>query len=144
MVISREDKLKKMYSHELLTETELNIVEDFIVLLKPFQELTVLISASTYVTSSIVLPAINRLTECLHLYTSSHGFRFLDDLAVKMSDKLEERSQNYFKNSLLLASCFIDPRFKSLKFIRDQNKRDKALFDAMTYIKNVYKHKLKG
>jgi hypothetical protein len=143
MVISREDKLKKLYSHELLTETELNIVEDFIVLLKPFQELTVLISASTYVTSSIVLPAITRLTEVLHLYTSSHRFSFLDDLAVKMSDKLEDRCKAFFENSLLLASCFMDPRFKSLKFIKDQNKRDKALFDAMTYIKNVYKHKLK-
>ena len=67
------------YSHELLTETELNIIEDFIALLKPFQELTVLISASKYVTSSIVLPAITRLMEVLHVYKSSHGFGFIDE-----------------------------------------------------------------
>lgn len=143
MVISRDEVLRKKYSHELLGENELNIVEDFIVLLKPFQELTVLISGSFYVTSSIVLPAITRLTECLHIYESSHGLSFINKLAISLSDKLEQRSKPYFKNRLLITASFLDPRYRSLKFIKDQTDRDRALFDASQYIKNIYNHKLK-
>ena len=65
MVISREEALKKRYSQDLLSEYELNVFEDLIRLLKPFKELTILISASDYVTCSIVLPAITRLMECM-------------------------------------------------------------------------------
>jgi len=142
MVISQTEVLRRKYSHELLTEIELNIIEDFIDLLKPFQELTVLISGSKYVTSSIVLPALTRLMEVLHIYKSRHGFEFISELAVKMSDALEDRSKPYFANKLLLTASFMDPRYKSLKFIKDESERDQALFEASAYIKNIFRNKL--
>lgn len=43
MVITREENIKKKFSHELLSEQELKVVEDLILLLTPFQEMTVLV-----------------------------------------------------------------------------------------------------
>ena len=84
-------------------------------------------------TSSIVLPAITRLLEVLLLYQSKHGFNFINDLSMK--DNLEDRAKTYFNKKLLLSDTFMDPRYKSLKFIKDQAERDQALFEASSYIK---------
>ena len=82
------------------------------------------------------------MTELLHVYKSTHDFSFIDDLAIKMSDKLDDRSKPYFKNVILVTACFMDPRYRSLKFIKDQSDRDQAFYDAMRYIKNAYNLKL--
>jgi len=73
MVLTSNPETKKKYIHELLTDKELGIVEDLILLLDPFLEMTKLVSGSKYVTSSIVLPAITRLSECLKLYEPNNG-----------------------------------------------------------------------
>jgi len=141
MVICQEAELKKKYSRELLSESELNATEDLIRLLQPFKELTILISASDYVTSSIVLPAITRLMECMQMFESNHGLFFIQNLAVRMHDNLVDRTRPYFKNNLLLAATFLDPRYRSLMFIKDQNDRDRALFEASSYVKGIYRNK---
>jgi len=73
MVITSEQERKKKFQHELLTDSELVIVEDLIILLDPFLEMIKLVSGSKYVTISIVLPAITRLSECLNLYEPTKG-----------------------------------------------------------------------
>lgn len=137
-VISKDVEIKKKYSHELLSYEDLEIIGDLIQLLKPFQELTVFISASQYVTSSIVLPAVTRLMEVLILYESNNGTTFLSDLAVRMHDDLKDRTKTYFDNKLLLAATYMDPRYRSLLFIKDNNTRNRALFDASSYIKTLF------
>jgi len=37
-----------------------------------------------------------------------------------------------------LAATFMDPRYRSLRFIKDQTERDVSKFKAMSYIKGVY------
>ncbi len=73
LVITSDHERKKKFQHELLTDNELVIVEDLIKLLDPFLEMTKLVSGSKYVTISIVLPAITRLSECLNLYEPTNG-----------------------------------------------------------------------
>ena len=68
MVITSDQERKKKFLHELLTDSELVIFEDLIILLDPFLEMTKLVSGSKYLTISIVLPAITRLSECLNPY----------------------------------------------------------------------------
>ncbi len=76
MVITSNQENKKKYIDELLSDDELGIIEDLISLLDPFLEMTKLVSGSKFVTSSIVLPAITRLLECLRLYSSKNGNLF--------------------------------------------------------------------
>ena len=73
VVLTSDQETKKKFQHELLTDNELFIVEDLIVLLDPFLEMTKLVSGSKYVTVSVVLPAITRLLECLILYEPAKG-----------------------------------------------------------------------
>ena len=73
VVLTSDQETKKKFQHELLTDNELLIVEDLIVLLDPFLEMTKLVSGSKYVTVSVVLPAITRLLECLVLYEPAKG-----------------------------------------------------------------------
>lgn len=160
MVITSDSETKAKYQHELLSDDQLGIVEDLILLLDPFLEMTKLISGSKYVTSSIVLPATTRLLECLGLYEPSNGkFKgilnlrdsliilnffffegndFVKDIARLMFDDLEKRALSNFNNSLLLAACFMDPRYRNFRFIKDQNTRDLATFKAQKYIKCAY------
>ncbi len=55
-----------------------------------------------------------------------------------MSDSLYERTKDYFANSLMLAATFMDPLYRSLRFIKDQAELDVSKFKAMSYIKGVY------
>jgi hypothetical protein len=142
MVISQDENLKKRYSNELLNENELNVFEDLIRLLQPFKELTILISASDYVTSSIVLPAITRLMECMQVFESSFKLDFIENLAIKMHDCLVERTKPYFSNKILLTASFMDPRYRSLSYIKDQTERDRAMFDAISHVKSFYKNQV--
>ena len=142
MVITREEEIKKKFEDNLLCEQELNVVDDLIILLKPFQEMTILVSASEYVTSSIVLPAVTRLSEVLQLYESKYGFGHINELALKMKDNLDERTKTYFENKLLLSASLLDPRYRSLKFIKDETERDKSFFEATSYVRNIYNNKL--
>ncbi len=115
----------------------MDIVADLIQLLEPFQELTVLISASDYVTSSIVLPAVTRLMEVLMVYEAENGTEFLNNLSRRMHDDLQVRTQKYFDNKILLAASYLDPRYRSLLFIKDDVQRSRAIFDVSIYIKSV-------
>ena len=73
VVITGEPERKRKFQYELLTDSELSVVEDLIVLLDPFLEMTKLVSGSKYVTISVVLPAITRISECLKIYEPSKG-----------------------------------------------------------------------
>lgn len=140
MVITSDPDIKKKYGHELLSDAELGIVEDLILLLDPFLEMTKLVSGSHYVTSSIVLPAITRLLECLKLYAPCNGNSFVGDIAEAMYDNLFQRTEDHFKNPIMLAATFMDPRYRNLKFIKDRTEREVAIQRAKSYIYNVYKN----
>ena len=71
------------------------------------------------------------------LYEASNGTTFLEALAVDMHDDLNRRTKTYFDNNLLLTATYLDPRYRSLSFIKDEYTRNKALFDASSYIKTL-------
>ena len=110
-------------------------------------------------TISIVLPSVTRLLECLKLYEPSKGWlvffnskllnhllikikkkgnEFLKEIAEDMFTSLNTRTSKHFSNSLMLAATFMDPRYRSFKFIKDQSERDLGMFRAQKYIKTVY------
>ncbi len=60
-----------------------------------------------------------------------------------MFENLQTRTANIFENSLMIAATFLDPRYRNLKFIKNQYDRDIASFKAHKYIKNIYMSKFR-
>ena len=121
-----------------MTDTELTLVQDIIELLEPFNELTKLISGSEYVTSSLILPSVTRLMEILQLFVSKDDNKTIESIAYEMFIDIEKRTSDYFNKEILIASSFLDPRFKSFNFFKDDKERDKKKFLALNYIKKIY------
>lgn len=57
-----------------------------------------------------------------------------------MFENLQERAIPLYDNQMLLAATFMDPRYRTLKFIKDQKERDEAKSKAYAYIKSVYRN----
>ena len=57
-----------------------------------------------------------------------------------MFNDLSDRTKIHFENPIMLAATFMDPRFRSFKFIKDQSDRDLALYRAKAYIKTAYSY----
>ncbi len=55
-----------------------------------------------------------------------------------MFNDLADRTEKHFDNPIMLAATFMDPRYRSFKFIKDQDDRDKATFRAQSYIKSLH------
>ena len=107
-------------------------------LLHPFLQITKLSSGSKYVTSSIILPAVTRILEILQVYESKNDNQFLEELAVEMHDDLATRSKVYFDSEILKAASFLDPRYRSMSFVKDVSTRDLYRSPAQNYIKRVF------
>ena len=137
-VIEQNKTWLKKYKSSLLDYKDLEIVEDLMDLLHPFLQITRLASGSKYVTSSIILPAVTRLLEILQVYRSKNDNLFLENFFVDMYNDLANRSTVYFSNEILKAASFMDPRYRSMSFIKDVETRDLYKSQAQIYIKRVF------
>ena len=143
-VLNSTPQLRKDYSDALLTTTDISLGEDLVELLAPFQDLIRLMSSSTYVTSSVIIPAVSRFITILAVYESKNN-PFIIDVATQMREDLSERAEEaYFKNPLLLAATYMDPRYRSFTFISDANERGLKIFSALQFIKTCYRKKAKS
>ena len=111
---------------------DLEIVEDLMDLLHPFLQITRLASGLKYV------PAVTRLLEILQVYRSKNDNLFLENFFVDMYNDLANRSTVYFSNEILKAASFMDPRYRSMSFIKDVETRDLYKSQAQIYIKRVF------
>ena len=60
-----------------------------------------------------------------------------------MHDDLFDRTRDYFNNSMVIAATFLDPRYKKLKFIKDEKERAVTIAKAKSYISSTYLDKFK-
>jgi hypothetical protein len=109
-----------------------------VTLLDPFLHLTRILSGSTYVTSSIILPGVSKLIEVLSNFKSKNEHEFMETLAKSLAKDLAARSKAYFKNPLLLAATYMDPRYRKFSFVNEAPERDAMLFKAFQYIKTIF------
>ena len=135
-IILKRDENKNLKS-ELLSAAEFEMLEDLIEVLKPIEKCTKIISGSSYPTCSVILPAVTYLLEILQICQSQHH-PFLNDMCLSMFNELTDLTAPYFQSPLLKASCFMDLRFRSLKFIKDDGERDAAMYSAKSYIKSLF------
>ncbi|XP_066586680.1 E3 SUMO-protein ligase ZBED1-like isoform X2 [Prorops nasuta] len=120
----------------MITAAELQIIKEFVHLLKPFVEATKIISGEYYLTASKVIPVVSTLR--VALYESEPE----TEEGIKMKELLLEQFEQRFntiENEIILTTCTIlDPRFKSIHV-----KNDQACSIAISEIaKNINKRNL--
>ena len=114
-LINSDKKLYKDNSDKILSRVELELLKEIVDVLEPFDEFTKAMSASKYATISEVLPALTRLQDILHNQVVVQSLQFVVDLLI---DELKRRSEQYFKNPILITATFLDPRYKRFKFVQ--------------------------
>lgn len=108
VVLNRERHAK--HKSQLLYSHDYEIIDELIKVLNPFQAATKLMSASSYVTSSVILPATTLLLEILQISSRSSRFGSVNAMCLSMHDQLNELAAPYFQNVVLTTATFLDPR----------------------------------
>jgi len=94
---------------------------DMTAALRPFMDVTTLMSGATYPTVSMILPVLDGLKDILRSTTG--GLDVLRDVFVRL---LEDRFGDVFADPELCAATVIDPRFKIAPF-DGQDRHQRAL-----------------
>ncbi|XP_072400765.1 E3 SUMO-protein ligase ZBED1-like [Diabrotica undecimpunctata] len=99
---------------------EWTFIKELIIILKPFYDITELMSAEKYVTLSLVIVITNGLKNVCNDMLSSN--QFSNDISKRVIEKLIEsitfRLGNLESSITLIVSTFLDPRFKNVCFIK--------------------------
>ena len=109
VVLASNDKVNNLRNHEWKT------AESYVKVLKPFEDVTSMMSASRYPTLSMVIPVLNVLK---HLMDESE----MDDFGKHNCENIKERWPDYESNLDLAIPALLDPRFKEYAFIDDEAK----------------------
>jgi hAT family C-terminal dimerisation region len=133
-------KLKKI----ILNDSEWELLDELCNILAPFEKATQDFSGNTYVTLSQMIPIITNLINSLGTSSDSDEEDFNDDLEENLTDQqisydnirevLENVKKNIYKslkhywaipNEFGMMAAILDPRYKSLDFISDENTKRK-------------------
>lgn len=98
----------------MLTPMEVDIVRDYITVLKPFEAATKEISGEKYVTASMVIPIVNCVRGQLRKTTPESGTARV--LKSRLEEKMNGRVSDLEKRELLAVATVLDPRFKKIHF----------------------------
>jgi len=104
------------------TDNEISIMEAFVEVMKPIAQITETIGGEKRVTLSAVRPLIYKLLNKYLKITlaDSHVKR---EIKKAIKTDLENRYSDPQIEELLNKVCFLDPHFKSLSFLSEQEKK---------------------
>lgn len=105
LVLSTETKVDN------LTPLQWMYASSFCHTMKPFKEVTVMMSAESYPTSSLVIPVLNVLLRMLPQMQDG-----IAELQHLLAENIHERWPNYELNPLFVKATVTDPRFKAVVF----------------------------
>jgi len=115
---------KGVHKEKMITEDEMRIIKNILLVLKPIRIISDNLSAESYVTASAILPVVNTLenkiqNQELPTDTDNYFDPLLKDLIFKtIIDVLHAR----YNNSIILQFCTaLDPRFKLDQFHFDES-----------------------
>ena len=60
-----------------------------------------------------------------------------------MHDDFSDRTKDFFSNSMVISSTFLDPRYRKFHFIKNDKERENFINKAKNYILSTYLSKLK-
>ena len=102
-------------------DTEISTMEAFVDVMKPIVEITETIGGEKQVTLSAVRPLIYKLLT-KYLQVTSEDFRIKKEIKKAVKTDLENCYQDP-QLEVLNKACFLDPRFKSLSFLPEAERR---------------------
>ena len=117
-------------------DTEFHLLEEVLKVLKPFKDITVQVSGENYVTISSILPLLDFVSQNTLKVTETDSLA-IQKMKQEMTKNLESRYKDPVIQALLKLSSFVDPRFKSLPFLDEEEAEyvhDDALLEMMKYI----------
>lgn len=115
MFVLSEEKTYREHGSKVLKPDEVLTIKELVEILNPFEECTRLLSGRNYVTVSLILPSLSRLLDILNIIEPT---RLLEPIVSELIRSLDERSKVYFKQEIILAATFLDPRHRKFKFVR--------------------------
>ena len=108
----------------LLDDNELVILAETVKTLQCFNQLSVLMSGSSYVTCSLIVPSMYYLKK--HLTKTRNHSHLTTGLQEALLTSLEHYDEAYEinKNSYLLSATFLDPNYKDFDFCTSDEKKE--------------------
>ena len=108
----------------LLDDNELVILAETVKTLQCFNQLSVLMSGSSYVTCSLIVPSMYYLKK--HLTKTRNHSDLTTGLQEALLTSLEHYDEAYEinKNSYLLTATFLDPNYKDFDFCTSDEKKE--------------------
>jgi zinc finger BED domain-containing protein 1 (E3 SUMO-protein ligase ZBED1) len=100
-----------------LTDPQWTTAGDLVITLLPFLDVTVMMSAAEYPTLSMVIPVLDGLKDLLQ--TTTGGLDVLRDLYIAA---INSRFGDVFDDGELCAATIVDPRFKDVLFVTEDQK----------------------
>ena len=105
-----------------LSSTEWRILEDIAVVLEPFKDATVYLSADTYPTISVLGPLFSQMKQATAIADADSTV--IRDFKLALSKDMENRYRDPFVLAYLSKASFLDPRFKSLAHLSPLTQRE--------------------
>ena len=103
------------------SDTEISIMEAFVEVMKPIALITETIGGEKRVTLSAVRSLIYKLLN-KYLEITPEDSRIKKEIKKAVKTDLENRYNDPQVEELLNKACFLDPRFKSLSFLTEEEK----------------------
>ena len=109
-------KIERVYSKDLptLDPEEWKILRELFNILKPYEDVTKVISGEKYCTSSLVIPLCNGLKNVLSRLLRNPFSDAAMNVLKALQEGLEKRLGNVQKSNTLTLATFLDPRFKQI------------------------------
>jgi zinc finger BED domain-containing protein 1 (E3 SUMO-protein ligase ZBED1) len=127
--------LKK--DEHILSNEDLKLVDHVISLLQPFEEITNNLSGESYITSSLVLPAIDNCITSVEK-KSFVGNSKMQNFQNHLSECLKERFQHLFEDEDFILATFLDQKFKGLKMIKEEQTKETFFLKLKQKMKSIH------
>lgn len=124
-----KDKLDQLDIGVKLTTIDRNILEDFLVVMEPFEEVTKRIQGDQVVTGSMVIPCIRSLQHHLDTVDS----KFNKKLVQGLKDSMAKRLTPYEEKSAYRRASVLDPRFKA-QWCSSADEQDQVKSDILSIL----------
>ena len=104
------------------TDTEIYNMESFVEAMRPFAEITEVMGKEKQVSFSAVRLFLYKLLS-IHLIENPSDSNVMKQIKQVVKSDLEDRYSDPHLMMLLNKACFLDPRFKSLSFLSDEDRK---------------------